>query len=84
MLIKTPEENYSKIQKLILEGEVSGNIVQSFELDKTFSSYDFLSLLFYNGYITIKEVEPISNLVKYMVPNLVSYNIIREMIIEEK
>ena len=84
MLIKTPEENYSKIQKLILEGEVSGNIVQSFELDKTFSSYDFLSLLFYNGYITIKEVEPISNLVKYMVPNLVSYNIIRKMIIEEK
>ena len=75
MLIKTPEENYSQIQKLILEGEVSGNIVQSFELDKTFSSYDFLSLLFYNGYITIKEVEPISNLVKFVVPNFVSYNL---------
>ncbi len=75
MLIKTPEDNYRQIQKLILEGEVSGNIVQSFELDKTFSSYDFLSLLFYNGYITIKEVEPISNLVKFMVPNFVSYNL---------
>ncbi len=74
MLIKTPEENSVQIQKLILEGEVSGNIVQSFELDKTFSSYDFLSLLFYNGYITIKEVEPISNLVKFVVPNFVSYN----------
>ena len=75
MLIKTPEENFVQIQKLILEGEVSGNIVQSFELDKTFSSYDFLSLLFYNGYITIKEVEPISNLVKFVVPNFVSYNL---------
>ena len=75
MLIKTPEDNYKQIQKLILEGEVSGNIVQSFELDKTFSSYDFLSLLFYNGYITIKEVEPISNLVKFVVPNFVSYNL---------
>ena len=75
MLIMTPEENYKQIQKLILEGEVSGNIIQSFELDKTFSSYDFLSLLFYNGYITIKEVEPISNLVKFMVPNFVSYNL---------
>ena len=75
MLIKTPEENSVQIQKLILEGEVSGNIVQSFELDKTFSSYDFLSLLFYNGYITIKEVEPISNLVKFVVPNFVSYNL---------
>ena len=75
MLIKTPEENSIQIQKLILEGEVSGNIVQSFELDKTFSSYDFLSLLFYNGYITIKEVEPISNLVKFVVPNFVSYNL---------
>ena len=75
MLIKTPEENSVQIQKLILEGEVSGNIVQSFELDKTFSSYDFLSLSFYNGYITIKEVEPISNLVKFVVPNFVSYNL---------
>ena len=75
MLIMTPEENYKQIQELIFDGEVSGNIVQSFELDKTFSSYDFLSLLFYNGYITIKEVEPISNLVKFMVPNFVSYNL---------
>ena len=75
MLIMTPDENYKQIQELIFDGEVSGNIVQSFELDKTFSSYDFLSLLFYNGYITIKEVEPISNLVKFMVPNFVSYNL---------
>lgn len=75
MQIMTPEANYKKIEELITTDEISGNIVESFELDKTFSTYDFISLLYYNGYITIKEVEPISNLVKFTVPNFVSYNL---------
>ena len=69
------EKNYSIIEELLTKGIVKGNIVQSFELDKNFNDYDFLSLLFYNGYITIKEVEIITNLVVFEVPNYVSYNL---------
>ena len=64
------EENYKKLVELITEGEVTGEIVKQFELSNhKFDGNSFLSLLFYQGYITIKEV---GFDVSFCVPNYTS------------
>ena len=66
----SPEENYKKLVELITDGEVSGELVNEFELNnQKFDENSFLSLLFYQGYITIKDVGMI---MKFCVPNYVS------------
>ena len=47
--------NYEILNELLLKGEISGNLVESFEIGKKFTRDDFISMLYYNGYITIKE-----------------------------
>ena len=65
-----PESNYQKLVELMTNGEVSGKLVESFELnDAKFDTDAFLSMLFYNGYITIKNI---GMRVKFCVPNYVS------------
>ena len=55
--LMTPKENYNKLIELITTGEVSGELVRQFELNEyRFDENSFLSLLFYQGYITIKKV----------------------------
>ena len=52
-----PEANYQKLVELMTNGEVSGKLVESFELNYAkFDTDAFLSMLFYNGYITIKNI----------------------------
>ena len=64
------ERNYKKLLELITTGEVSGRLVEKFELnDMNFDENSFLSLLFYNGYTTIKEV---GYDITFCVPNYVS------------
>ncbi len=63
------EENYKILDELLMDGEIEGNIVESFELENHFNKNDFLSMLFYNGYITIKSVG-IRN--KFKIPNYVT------------
>ena len=47
--------NYEILNELLLKGEISGDLVESFELERKFTRDDFISMLYYNGYITIKE-----------------------------
>lgn len=64
------ERNYAKLLELITTGQVSGILVEKFELNNlNFDENSFLSLLFYNGYITIKDV---GMQIKFCVPNYVS------------
>ena len=42
------------LQDFILGKEIDGKIVRLFELEKHFDTNDFISMLFYNGYLTIK------------------------------
>lgn len=68
--LMTPKENYNKLVELITTGEVSGELVRQFELNEyRFDENSFLSLLFYQGYITIKDV---GMRVKFCVPNYTS------------
>ena len=68
--LMTPKENYNKVVELITTGEVSGDLVRQFELNEyRFDENSFLSLLFYQGYITIKSV---GMRLKFCVPNYTS------------
>ncbi|MEM6316079.1 MAG: AAA family ATPase [Bacteroidota bacterium] len=67
--LRTPEQNYEVLQD-ILRGKVQkANIVAEFSLVKTFSKNDFISLLFYLGFLTIKNTE--SGFLQLGVPNYV-------------
>ena len=63
------EESYKTLNELLMNGEVYGNIVENFELNNHFDKDDFLSMLFYNGYITIKDV---GVRLKLSIPNFVT------------
>ena len=66
----SPKENYEKLVELITNGEVSGDLVKQFELNNMkFDENSFLSLLFYHGYITIKDA---GFDVSFKIPNYVS------------
>lgn len=68
--INSLERNYQKLVELTTKGEVRGQIIRMFELNNhRFDMDSFLSLLFYHGYITIKDV---GFDVKFCVPNYVS------------
>lgn len=69
------EKNYRMLQDFILGKEIDGKIVQLFELEKHFDTNDFISMLFYNGYLTIKNVEGL--IATYKIPNYVSERIYR-------
>ena len=66
------KQNYEVVEELMLEGEVDGKILQSFELDKRFGREDFLSMLFFNGYITIKSYDDLSTVTTFTIPNYIS------------
>lgn len=72
------KQNYEVVEELMLEGEVEGKILQSFELDKRFGREDFLSMLFYNGYITIKSYDDLSTVTTFTIPNYISKKLYAE------
>ncbi|MGB0929599.1 MAG: AAA family ATPase [Chitinophagales bacterium] len=52
--VETPEENFKTLRR-IAQGElVKGSITQEFSFEKFFDQSDFLSLLFYQGFLTIE------------------------------
>ena len=64
------EENYKILDELLMNGEIVANLTESFELEKRFNKDDFISLLFYNGYLTIKEQNGME--LKFHEPNYVT------------
>ena len=63
-----PDENKKILNQIVYENEVGGKI-ESVVLDNKFTTNDFITLLFYLGYITIKDV---GGEVKFKIPNYVS------------
>jgi Predicted AAA-ATPase/PD-(D/E)XK nuclease superfamily len=57
------------LQKLVLDGYVEFPLTEIFNLNKTFSQNDFLSLLFYLGMLTIEEVKFAG--IRFKIPNYV-------------
>ena len=64
------KDNYEILNKLLLNGEITANLTETFELAKRFNKDDFVSMLFYNGYVTIKKLDRME--LKFTVPNYVT------------
>ena len=61
------------LKQLTTEGVLTAQITHFFNLEKTFSEYDLISLLYYMGWITIKGIE--NGLHDFQMPN----QVIREL-----
>ena len=64
------EQNYKILNEFLMNGEIIANLTESFELDKHFNKDDFISMLYYNGYLTIKELKGME--LKFHSPNYVT------------
>ena len=74
------DANYKILNNLLLQGEIVANLTESFELDKRFSKDDFISMLFYNGYVIIKELDRME--LKFTVPNYVTQTLYASYFLE--
>ncbi len=63
------EQNYQVLEELITDGEVIGGHGRKIDMDKGFDRDDFISLLLYMGFITIRGRE--LTRLRYGVPNYV-------------
>lgn len=54
LTIKPSEEQHEALLEIITEGKLSCRLTLSFDLQKDFSRDDFVSLLYYLGYLTIQ------------------------------
>ena len=62
-----PNGNFSKLREIIEKGEIVSNIVKGFPVEEMANTENFISLLFYLGLLTIKEVE--EDELKLKIPN---------------
>jgi len=52
-MIGNPEPNYQVLNQIVEQEEVIGELTEEFSFEKVFSESDFLSLLYYNGFLTM-------------------------------
>ncbi len=67
--LKDPNQNYQVIEQLIHEGFVITQLTEQFSFEREFNRQDFISLLFYMGFISIKEAQ--LNDLRIVIPNFV-------------
>lgn len=53
--IQNPKGNYEVLEKIIRENEINNTLIFQFSFDKPFDETAFVSLLYYLGYLTLKE-----------------------------
>jgi len=79
--IQHPARNYKIIDKIIQDGEHDATITEQFNFEKDFTSYDFISLLFYMGYLTIDTGEFAR--LKMIIPNFVIQSLFYDFFAEK-
>jgi hypothetical protein len=67
--LKDPHQNYQVIDQLIHDGFVTSQLTEQFSFERDFTQQDFISLLFYMGFISIKEAQ--FNNLHFVIPNFV-------------
>ena len=67
--LKDPLQNYQVIDQLIHDGFVTSQLTGQFSFEREFTRQDFISLLFYMGFISIKEAQ--FNNLQFVIPNFV-------------
>ncbi len=67
--VKEQDQNYKVLNEIILEGKVKSRLTAEFSLQKEFERKDFVSLLYYMGYISIKSEH--LGIYEFSIPNFV-------------
>jgi hypothetical protein len=67
--VMNPEQNFGVLEEIIGGGELHEQLTERFSFERPFTRRDFISMLFYMGFLTIKDVE--LGLPKLGVPNYV-------------
>lgn len=67
--INNSTEHQQKLNEIVLEEETTAVITKKFSFEREFTADDFVSLLVYNGMLTIKESE--FAVIKFKIPNYV-------------
>jgi hypothetical protein len=79
------EANAAVLEELLREGWVAAELNRQFSMDKTWTRDDFISLLFYNGLVTVKE--GLLNQWAFQIPNHVIrelyYGLFQELILRQ-
>jgi hypothetical protein len=70
--LKSPEENFQVLDDLVQGREITFEITPEFSFERDFTQADFASLLYYMGFLTLKEGGLISTLA---VPNYVIWKL---------
>ncbi|MDO5557951.1 MAG: AAA family ATPase, partial [Clostridia bacterium] len=74
-------QNYDLIEELVLTGKITGTLKDRLEITTDWDTNDFISLLFFNGYITIKEG---GRQLEFRIPNSVSRSLYAEYLSKVK
>jgi hypothetical protein len=78
---KKTNGNFSRLKQIIETGEIHSDLVKGFPINKVVNTKNFLSLLFYLGLLTVKEVvgeEPVLQIPNETVRRLY-YDYIKEV-----
>ncbi len=78
--LKDPDQNYQVIDQLIHDGFVTSQLTEQFSFEREFTRQDFISLLFYMGFISIKEAQ--FNNLHFVIPNFVIKGLYWEFFLE--
>ncbi|MEZ4886761.1 MAG: AAA family ATPase [Chitinophagales bacterium] len=55
LTVETPDANYESLKKIVRDREIRGGMTAQFTFERKFTQDDFLSLLFYQGFLTIED-----------------------------
>ncbi|MCK6604009.1 MAG: ATP-binding protein [Ignavibacteriaceae bacterium] len=67
--INSSAEHRRKLNEIITAGETTASITEKYSFERALTPDDFVSLLFYNGMLTIKDAQ--LSLVRFQIPNYV-------------
>jgi len=67
--INNSTDHQQKLNEIITKEETTASITEKYSFERSFTPDDFVSLLFYNGMLTIKESQ--FALIKFQIPNYV-------------
>ncbi|MCC5946016.1 MAG: AAA family ATPase [Bernardetiaceae bacterium] len=69
--IQDPAGNYAVLERILHAKGIEENLIIQFSFERKFSDSQFVSFLFYMGYLTIEGVNPMTSLLRFTIPNLV-------------
>lgn len=79
--LKSPDRNINILRDIVENGQVFTRITEQFSMEKRFSDDDFKSLLFYLGFLTIKESLP--GRLSLQIPNYVIRGLYYDFFLEK-